>query len=374
MDFANYDYALEAAAAHVERSVMLKIHFYALQKPDTSSQTRMLSYLIQYSLRWEELCIALTQDLMPLLPSLRHKIPSLRRSWVQVDGDLAENTAADQVDDFLQTADSLVEIGVSRCLSPGSFLPPTNQLTHYYADAPWDIHQGILRMNSSLVTAHINMFPDEPEWSTLACEVIPLSHFRCLFISHIESLAYFKTPLLNQITLDLLPDERDFFTALERFLTNSSSTLRRLGLRGMPDATLASKILRACPDLSELAIIVNPFTDHLAYETSSALVRLLIPTQESRLLPRLSRFHLAFEGTLLLDHELYAQMLESRWNIRPRVLQTATVCFQREPNPSGSAHPGLGALRCAGLDFTLTKVGNTQEYMAHWLCRPGWIG
>ncbi|KAJ7609168.1 hypothetical protein FB45DRAFT_805837 [Roridomyces roridus] len=374
MDFANYDYPLEAAAAHVERSAMLKIHFYAFKKPwtDTSSQTQMFSYLIEHSLRWEDLCIALKQDLIPLLPSLRNRIPSLRRLWVQVDGDLTEEVAP--VVNFLQTAASLVEIGVSRCLSPGSFLPRTNQLTHYYADAPWDVHQEILRLSSSLVTAHVNLFPEPPDWSTLACEVVELPQLRCLFISHIEALAYFKTPLLGQITLDLFPDECDFPPAFERFLANSSSTLRRLGLRGMPDLILTGKILRACADLSELAIIIHPVTDTLAYETSSALIRLLIPTQDSGILPRLSRIHVAFEGALSLDHELYAQMLESRWNMRPRVLQAATVCFQHEPNLSSIAHLQLGALRCGGLDFTLTKVGNAQEYMAHWLCRPGWIG
>ncbi|KAJ7608982.1 hypothetical protein FB45DRAFT_1067026 [Roridomyces roridus] len=251
------------------------------------------------------------------------------------------------------------------------FLPHTDQLTHYYADAPWDVHSEILRMSSSLVTAHINMFPDEPEWSALTCGVIPLSHLRCLYVSHVEALAYFKTPLLDQITLDLLSDECDFLPVLEHFLADSSSTLRKLGLRRRPNAFLASKILRACPELTELAIIINHLSDRLADGISSALIQLLIATQGLVRVPRLARLHIAFEGTISLDHELYAQMLESRWNMQPRVLQAATVCFERElSDPDSSTQMRLETLRNGGLDLTFLHAADVQEYMAHWLCRP----
>ncbi|KAJ7608979.1 hypothetical protein FB45DRAFT_1127683 [Roridomyces roridus] len=376
MNFANYHYPLEAAAAHVERSRMLKIHFSASNDPDdTSSQTRMLTYLLEHSLRWEELFVALTRDLIPVLPSLRHKIPSLKRFWAEWEReDDEENEEVARVFDFLQTAESLVDIGVSRCILPPSFIPRTNQLTHYYADAPWDLHRAILSLSSSLIEAHINTFPENPEWSTLTGELIELSQLRRLYVSHVDALAYLKTPLLSQITLDLPPGESNFHPALEHFLVTYSRTLRRMGLRGMPDALLASRILQGCPALTELAIMIDSFGRHRrAYEASSVFIQLLIPTEGSVKLSGLKRLHFAFEGTLALDHELYAQMLELRWNLQPRLrLEAATVCFESDPT-LGSSQPRLEALRNGGLDLAFSQITNVQGPMAHWLCKPRWI-
>ncbi|KAJ7607869.1 hypothetical protein FB45DRAFT_947131 [Roridomyces roridus] len=362
MDFVNYDYPLSAVTAHVERSRMLKIYFYAsVDADDISSQTEMFRYLIQHSLRWEELHIVLTQNLMPLLPSLHHQMPSLRTLWVEWDS--KEGEEAMRMVDFFRTADSLARIGVSRRFRPVSFLPPTQQLTHYYADASWDVHQEILRMSSSLVEAHIDLFPAPPEWTTLTGDAIELPHLR----------SYLKMPLLDQITLDLFLRQSDFLPALERFLADSSTTLRRLGLRGMPNALLSSRIFQACPELTELAMIFKTTDVHRTYETSNALFRLLIPTPGSAILSRLSRVHVAFEGMFSFDYDLFAQLLESRWNMQPRVLEAAALCFQGEPN-HGSAHLDLRlkTLRTGGLDFIVSDVDNAQEYMAHWLCRPSW--
>ncbi|KAJ7605023.1 hypothetical protein FB45DRAFT_1042859 [Roridomyces roridus] len=214
----------------------------------------MLEYLIQHSPRWEEFAATtLTEELYPLLRDLSNQVPALRKvllHWVDEDAE----EAMDNVD-FIQTAGSLVEVDILRRHDTISFTPPTNRLTRYYVNAPWEVHQQLLSMNTTLVEAHIDVHPEEPDWTTIDGN-IEMPQLRCLYVSHAELLAHLTVPNLEQLTLEFGAGEVGVIPVLDKFFADSSNNIRRLGLRGAPGAHLTEQVLLRLPLLTELVILV----------------------------------------------------------------------------------------------------------------------
>ncbi|KAJ7607884.1 hypothetical protein FB45DRAFT_1011119 [Roridomyces roridus] len=372
------NYSLAAAEAQISRAQRLKIHFYGSEEREARPQVRLLRFLIQHSARWEELYIQLTEGLLPLLPSIRN-VPSLRRVAFEWDKDEGgdsddeddDNAARSVVVDYLRTACHLSDLMVCRQLSV-HFLPPINQLTRYHAHAPWDTHRGILSANLALVEAHINVYP-YPVWPATG-QVIQLSQLRRLYVSHAEVLQYLQVAILEQFTLYLRWHEMYLIPALDRFVADTSSTVRRLCLRGLPHEALASKLMNRCTSLIELAIIIvggdrYGFDEDSGHATvANDLVELItyLPSQ-------ITGLHLTFEDKSPFDYGLWADVLESRWRMGQGSLRVATLCFNgRRPKPEPGTLEKLGSLRESGLDYKLVKSADWWDHVAPWMCCPLW--
>ncbi|KAJ7607983.1 hypothetical protein FB45DRAFT_1067713 [Roridomyces roridus] len=254
LPYEKYHYPMGAAETQVQRAQTLKIHFYGRNYEWSAyPQIQMLEYLIQHSPRWEEFSVHLTQHLHPSLAALSNRVPALRRvllHWFEAFEDETEEST--DALDFIQTAGSLVELNVLRKHHSISCSPPANRLTRYYVNAPWEAHQQLLSTNSTLVEAHVDVHPEESDWTVVVAS-IDMPQLRRLYVSHAELLAHLTAPSLEQITLELGAQETDVIPGiLDKFFAASSKNIRRLGLRGAPGAHLTKKVLQRLPFLTEL--------------------------------------------------------------------------------------------------------------------------
>ncbi|KAJ7607867.1 hypothetical protein FB45DRAFT_1130500 [Roridomyces roridus] len=369
-------YREPAIEVHVQRARKLHVHFYASLEHDADSQIQMLRYLIEHSVHWEEACLEVTAELAPLLLSLRDRIPALRKiwlDWIDEDGEAAAPSL-----DYLQSASSLVDLGLYRRALPVIVFPPVNQLTRYHVEgACWNTHWAILKANPNLVVAHISDFRAAPEWDAPS-EVIHLSRLRCLL------------PCLEQITLGCPQDQTTIDGAiLDRFISDTSSRLRRLGLRGQPHRDFVRAIVQRYTSITELAILIRPVTgshsnrfDDDSDETVLDLANLLDVSGDVVVAPRLSHFYLAFEGALSLSnvgYGSYLQMLTSRLNLLPRTLQAATIFYECELEPTAdlipAPHAELELLAQAGVGFSCSQAASfigDSGVMLRWMCAQEW--
>ncbi|KAJ7607981.1 hypothetical protein FB45DRAFT_1067712 [Roridomyces roridus] len=189
-------------------------------------QIEMLEYLIQHSPRWEEFAATtLTEELYPLLRDLSNQVPALRKVLLH------------------WTAGSLVEVDILRRHDTISFTRRRTVLLATMSNAPWEVHQQLLSMNTTLVEAHIDVHPEEPDWTTIDGN-IEMPQLRCLYVSHAELLAHLTVPNLEQLTLELVVNN-----------------IRRTRLRGAPGAHLTEQVLLRLPLLTELVILVYAPSD-----------------------------------------------------------------------------------------------------------------
>ncbi|KAJ7142226.1 hypothetical protein C8R44DRAFT_191632 [Mycena epipterygia] len=105
----HHSLSLSMVKTQIQRARTLKIHFYGDQNMDPRPQVQMFQLLAEHSSRWEDLCVELTSGLVPILATVRDRLPLLHRLWIQWDG-LASQAAVDSIDCFLR-ASSLVEAG-----------------------------------------------------------------------------------------------------------------------------------------------------------------------------------------------------------------------------------------------------------------------
>ncbi|KAJ7483547.1 hypothetical protein FB451DRAFT_1129456, partial [Mycena latifolia] len=173
-------FPLSLVKLQIERAWTLKIHFYGNSRILTRPQTDTFVLLSEFSSRWEDLLLQLTSDLIPLLPTLRDRLQSLRRLWMQWD-DSRSQAGVDSIDCF-QAAPSLVDADVWNRFRFVPTLLPSHQLTRYHLDGPWTIHQNILKVAQRLVEARIDItFNNEP-WPE-SPHIIDLICLRRLYVS-----------------------------------------------------------------------------------------------------------------------------------------------------------------------------------------------
>ncbi|KAJ7609083.1 hypothetical protein FB45DRAFT_945356 [Roridomyces roridus] len=391
------DFPLAAVQAQVQRAKTLRIEFYAWPgEGDARRHTAVFHCLTQSSARWEELSLLVTPELMPLLPLIRDRLPSLRRLWLAWPQLGSRWRAVEDDDDqppfdYFRTADSLVHLGVNRDIGSSvgeprsiTIVVPSNQLTR------------ILSASPTLVEAYVNIIDtDGPDLWPTPDETFDLPQLRCLYISDFKLLPNFKVPVLEQITIEICALERedgeelDSFIErslgeeLDRFIATSSSTIRRLGLKGLPDKDVARTILQRFPSLDELAIIIFWDPEDRRYdgdcgycewdpvEITNDLIPLLHP--DILLCPQLSRIHLASLMSSDLTHTLFLQMLESRWSVPDRALQAATLVLQCGSSPDEETQHGIDSLIQQGLEFSLsTEDKHLLKTMAFWMCTLEW--
>jgi hypothetical protein len=122
----------------------------------------MFQLPLQHSSRWRELNLGLTSTVVQLLTSLRERLSSLKKLWIQWYG--PESQSAVQFIDCFESASSLVDFGV---YNESRFIPvaqPISQLTRYQLDGPWEEHKRILKLAPNLVEADITADFDDESW------------------------------------------------------------------------------------------------------------------------------------------------------------------------------------------------------------------
>ncbi|KAJ7312444.1 hypothetical protein DFH08DRAFT_822181 [Mycena albidolilacea] len=133
-----------------------------------------------HSSHWEELNVGLTAEM-----------------WSTVEDQIGVHSI-----DCFQTASSLVDIGI---FSEYHFVPvllSVYQLTHYNIDCLWEEHIRALKQTPNIIEARISIAFDKEAWSD-SLETVDLLHLRCLYISPVGALKYFKVPSLEELAPDI---------------------------------------------------------------------------------------------------------------------------------------------------------------------------
>lgn len=178
----------------------LRIHFYGSHNRHARPQVEIFQFLAEYSARWDELSAELASDLVPLLAGLRHRLPSLRRFWIQWDSP-DSSVAAQSIDSF-QTAPCLVEAGICNEYQHIPILLPGHQLTRYYLNGQWEMHAGMLEFSTNLVEAHILITFDDEPWADPR-PAIDLMCLQRLYVSHAEILNHLRASALTDAAIYL---------------------------------------------------------------------------------------------------------------------------------------------------------------------------
>jgi hypothetical protein len=217
----------------------------------------MFQFLTRHSVRWEDLSLLLTSDLVPLLGTLRDRYPLLRRLSIRWQGQGSQEGM--EFFDCFPMASSLFDIGMGNQFRHIHIPLPAHQLTRYNLDAPWPVHETLLKLAQNLVEAWIKVsFDDDKAWP-IHTSILDLLRLQRLFVSHLEVLRYLRASALPEIIYNLCSrEEAELHSDLDAFLMRSSFTLRRLGFYGPPNADTTVRILEKYPSVAELVTMYNP--------------------------------------------------------------------------------------------------------------------
>ncbi|KAJ7442464.1 hypothetical protein FB451DRAFT_110236 [Mycena latifolia] len=363
-------YPLPLLKTQIQRAHGIHIHIYGGERTDSLHLLEAFQCLADHAERWEELCIELTSDLIPLLNTLHHRLFSLRKLWIEW-GVRERQIAAQSTIHSFQTASSLFDVGILNRDRPLSILLPAQQLTRYNVDGPWQMHRSVLMLALNLVQARIDIPEDESlEDGGEIIELLLLEH---LYVSQAESLRYLRAPAVEDLGHYIVEDdEPDFIPHLEAFVVRSNCTLRRICLQGTPPARATAEILRKFPSISELAIIANDpdqdwdTTDEMVNGLISYLTILRHPAENVVLAPQLSKICFACEEESYIDYSRYLQMLQSRWKTADCALKSAALVIDLEPRLEAATRRGLEALALDGLELFLLEGQDAKDVIRCW--------
>jgi hypothetical protein len=359
-------YPVSLIETQIQRAQKLKIHFYGCETADSRPQIRMFQLLSQHASRWEEFSVDLTSKMIPLLFALRDQLSSLERLWVQWDEPQSQAAVA-SLDSFA-SAPSLVDVGIQNEFRFVPITLPVHQLTRLQLDAPWETHTTILKLARNLVQVHIRIdFDDEP-WPQTD-ETINLSHLRHLYLSHPEALAYLTAPALDELGFFVEQDDSlDIPPLVTSFLDRSACSVRRLCLRGSPDAYTTSQILRRFSSIIELVIgtsIAGPTTRERA-NTLMAALAVSSSTGSTAIAPHLSLVLLMCAQTNYMDYNTYFEMVNSRWQAADCALKSAVLLTESGSGLDPATLRRLHTLRQEGLDFLHLEGPAASMEMGAW--------
>ncbi|KAJ7277695.1 hypothetical protein C8J57DRAFT_1713408 [Mycena rebaudengoi] len=373
IDYSRKDtYSIPMIETQIQRANMLRIYFWGGfgRYSDVGHQVKMLQCLMAHSSRWKELTIGVTEYNLPLLATLGGSLPSLCRVWIQWD----EDSTRGQTINCFEAAPSLRDITIfNKGASQFRVLLPAQQLTKYETTlSDWKMHRAILPSAPNLVEARIET-PESAPFPGDSGEIIELLHLRRLFVSTVDILDYLKAPALEEIGLNLGSELNrwrtgaanddsgnvDLLPHLDPFVIRSSCTLHKLCLRGSPHTLRVAEILEQYPSIISFATISsNP---------RAIISCLTVPnnaTTDHTLSPQLTE--ICIGAGFPIDWADYITMLESRWKVEGRALQSATTAFVgSRPNRAQRAH--LDALRKDGLDISLVEGENACNAMNAWV-------
>ncbi|KAJ7471023.1 hypothetical protein FB451DRAFT_1368159 [Mycena latifolia] len=365
------EYPLSMVEAQIQRAQKLKIHFYGCTNTVARPQVQMFQYLAEHSSRWEEFSVELTPELTPLLPTLRNRVSSLCRLWIQWH-DPESREVVDSIDCF-EAAPCLVDFGMNNDYArPVPILLPTHQLTGYQIDCPWSMHHNILQAAQSLVEARIELDPDEESWTEHG-DILDALRLQHLFVSHTAILNRLRAPALKEIAFyHDRDDDPNHLLHLQPFVVRSCCTLQKLSIKGLPTGQITAEILQKYPSITQLAIILHQHDDgsNISYEVADTLISLLSipnPTGDTPLSPQLSEICFGCEENANINYSLCLDMLESRWKSADCVLKSAAVLTASDPGPDLATLNGLHMLRQDGLDLLLLEGKEAHNAMDLWI-------
>lgn len=332
-------------------------------------QEALLKRLVEHSPRWVDLSLLAIPKMLPLLATVRGRLPLLRRLWIEWDsgsdsGSDSDPGASDAEDiECFDEAPSLRDVGLLVEYHHISIPIPMAQLTRYELNGDWNTHVQNLRLAANLVEAHI--FVDSGS-RTVAGGAIELPHIRRLYVSDSDILECLRCPALEDLSFYLDESERPE-QHFESILLRSACTLRRLCLIGKPIADTIIAILRNNPSLNEIAIILSRKGSE---EEANTLISNLAGTPH--VAPQLSSIFFGCKLGISLDYALYAHMLESRRDPEGRALLRAGLLIDSETEPTPEVLRRFDLVRRDGLEFTWLNGLEAWFTMSAWTFCTQW--
>ncbi|KAJ7155821.1 hypothetical protein C8R46DRAFT_1196540 [Mycena filopes] len=358
-------YPLPMLEAQVGRAHNLKIHFYGEQGCDPRPQIEVFKLLVSHSSRWEELSIALTSALVPLLDRLQDRIPLLRRLHLQWS--YPESDAGVHSIDCFNRAPSLVDVTVvnEQRLVPLRLAFP--QLIRYQLNGPWKLHRDILQLGLNLVEVRIILaFDATKAWSNPTQGAIHLPYLRRLFVSHAGLLHSLVAPALDEIALYTSYGER-IQNNFRPFIERSGCTVRRLCLYGLVEAASLADILKGLTTITELAILTrNGLNGGVDHDVAFLTVLTLTP-ETPPLAPQLRSIYLGSVEGSSLNPSACMQMISSRWKQRHRALRAAALLSAEPLGPVDDLN-----MQQEGLDLLVLDGRRAEEIMDDWTYQTNW--
>ncbi|KAJ7648235.1 hypothetical protein DFH06DRAFT_1332471 [Mycena polygramma] len=360
-------YPLAMVETQLARAKKLKIHFSGCQISNAGPQTEMFRYLSKHASRWEELSLVLTSDLYPILNDLRGRVPSLCR--VSIRWDREESRAGADSIHFLESAPSLVDVDV---LNKHRYVPvslPSQQLTRYRLDAPWEIHEGLLKLASNLVEAGISVKSSASLWPE-SDVIINLASVRRLYASTPQVFRRIRVPALEELAMNFGSHRATVAGDLKSLVARSACNLRRICLAGCCHAPTNISILQNFPSAVELRIIITK--DSVARAVNKFIERLIVLPGSTPVIPHLSSLSLAptmAASDSCFDYAAHFKMAESRWSSQECALSHAALIFRTPPIPGPPSFTDFDILRNDGFNFVL--VTNAVEAISianNWAC------
>ncbi|KAJ6455156.1 hypothetical protein C8R45DRAFT_944159 [Mycena sanguinolenta] len=349
----------------IERTRTLNIRFYGARCRHSRPQIDMLRLLLQHSSIWEELRIELTGDLVPYIADVREPFPALRRAWVQWNG-AESQTDVDAVSCFTM-AISLVDIGACSQYHFVPILPPMHrQLTRYDFDAPWSTHYELLKSLPCLREVRITCSFDDDESDDESMVHITLTHLQRLYVSHADPLDYLRAPSLVDLAVNGGPAHH-----WAHFLLQSSCSLRRLCIEGLPNVEAVSAMLPEFPSITELAIAIKGPDADLEHVVLAKLLSHL--NSSTPILPHIVELGFAYYHGHDIYYPDYLDMLASRWNADGCALKAAELLIP-DPylDPDRASLARMEKLRQAGLEISLLEGGDAETRLNRWSHISSW--
>ncbi|KAJ7498222.1 hypothetical protein B0H11DRAFT_834860 [Mycena galericulata] len=349
---------LAAIETQIERAHTLTIHFFPTSNQDPGPQLEMFELLAKHSLRWEVLCLGITRAMLPALTVLRHRVPLLRRLWIQSSDEGNDEAFLDSVDCFF-TAPSLVDVGVFDPYFSVSIPMPVHQLTRYELEGSLDMHLHLLGLAENLIEARIDV---DISRDTLSQSVVHLS-LRRLYVSNTALLDYITAPALEELGMWVTKKSSPH---LAPFIDRSSCPLRRLCLRGSPRSREATEILSKGSSITELVIIsVHDYAEDAADALMSTLTVSDL-TQNTVLAPQLQCIFVGCEHETAMHYMKYVEMLESRWKSPGYALTAGALIIEDGLRPDSTTLSRLNSLRQSGLDLLLLEGSAALVVLQGW--------
>ncbi|KAJ7457168.1 hypothetical protein B0H11DRAFT_2063087, partial [Mycena galericulata] len=247
-----YPSTLDLVEIQVQRAHQLCIYFFGGHTYD-EQEIEIFSFLSEHSSRWETLSVGLTSQLVPLLPAIRDRLPSLTKLWIQWEGPESQ-TGVESIECF-RSAPSLVDVGIYNEFRAVPIFLPGHQLTRYELDGPWETHWGILAQSPNLVEACIHVSFDDEPWPD-GEHLVDLTCLHRLSISDVMVLDYLRTPVLEEIAIETRDSSGpEFLGCLESFLEHSACVIRTVCLAGYIPVSAITEILRKYTSVIALMLI-----------------------------------------------------------------------------------------------------------------------
>ncbi|KAF7345515.1 F-box domain-containing protein [Mycena venus] len=363
-------YPLSLAMAQIQRARKLKIHFYGCEKVDSRPQIQLFQLLSQHSSRWEELSLGLTSWIVPLLAHFRdRRFSSLKKLWITWSSPESQTPVSL---DYFQTASSLVDVGVSDTCRTALIGLPVDHLTRYQLEGTWEEHKRILKLAHNLVEARIETDLDENPYSGS----VDLLRLRHLYVSDPHLLYHLNAPVLEGLAFWVARNDRaedDILQPLKSFLDRSTCPLRRLSLRGFPDAHATSNMLQTFPFITELAVTID---DSDASKSTNLLMSTLTVSDpqvigSTVVAPQMRCLFFGCENQSYIDYRVYLDMLISRWRAEHCALNAAILATEG-PGPDSATLDGLHELRREGLDLLVLEGEDAGDEMDGWYYATPW--